>query len=183
MRAIRQRTSHTALCGVFVISLLALNPCVASAQDQPRSNVVLDVAKAVVFDPTTYAPATLSYTSLRMDWKTSQTLFQQGWLEHNRLFTVSGRPDDTPISYEAGNRQIRRMALLHLQESVINNVSAQIFERVLTGKYPQHRTLFKTLGWVERIGFASYVSYLASVNHFKQSQLNVEMAKEYGYLR
>jgi hypothetical protein len=183
MRAIKkQETLRAALCGLF-ISLFVMTPCVASAQDQPRSNVVLDVAKAVVLDPTTYMPATLSYTSLRMDWKTSQTLFQQGWLEQNSRFTVTGRPNDRPISFEAGNRQITRMALMHLQESVVNNVSTQIFERVLTEKYPQHRKLFKTLGWVERIGFASYVSYLASANHFKQSQRNMEMARERGYLR
>jgi hypothetical protein len=182
MRAIKQKTTSTAVCGLF-LSLLVLTPSVALAQDQPRSNVVLDVAKAVVFDPTTYAPASFSYASQRMDWKTSQTLFQQGWLEHNRLFTVSGKPNDTPISFQEGNRQIARMALLHLQESVVNNVSAQIFERVLADKYPQHRKMFKTLGWVERIGFASYVSYLASVNHFKQSQRNVAMARERGYIQ
>jgi hypothetical protein len=182
MRAFIQATSNAAMCGVL-ISLFVLSPSAASAQDRPRGNVVFDIAKAVAFDPTTYAPATLSYTSQRMDWKTSQTLFQQGWLEHNYRFTVSGRPDDSPISFEAGNRQITRMALLHLQESVVNNVSAQMFERVLADKYPQHRKLFKTLGWAERIGFASYVSYLASVNHFKQSQRNVEMAKQYGYVR
>ena len=183
MRAIKQRTPHAALCGLFIVSWLVMTPPVASAQEQPRSNIVFDVAKAVVFDPTTYAPAALSYTSQRMDWKTSQALFQQGWLEHNHLFTASGRPDDAPIGFEEGKRQIRRMALLHLQESVVNNVTTQIFERVLGEKYPEHRKLFKTLGWVERIGFASYVSYLASVNHFKQSQRNIEMAKEYGYLR
>ena len=182
MGALRQRTTDAALCGLL-LSFLVLTPAAASAQDRAPSNVVLDVAKAVVFDPTTYAPATLSYTSQRMDWKTSQTLFQQGWLEHNYRFTVSGKPDDAPISFEAGNRQITRMALLHLQESIVNNVSAQIFERVLADKYPEHRKLFKTLGWAERIGFASYVSYLASVNHFKQSQRNMEMAREHGYVR
>jgi hypothetical protein len=184
MGALRQRTSDAALCGLLLfLSFLVLTPAPASAQDRAPSNVVLDVAKAVVFDPTTYAPATLSYTSQRMDWKTSQTLFQQGWLEHNYRFTVSGKPDDAPISFEAGNRQITRMALLHLQESVVNNVTAQIFERVLADKYPEHRKLFKSLGWAERIGFASYVSYLASVNHFKQSQRNMEMARQHGYLR
>jgi hypothetical protein len=182
MRAFKQRTSDAVLCGLL-LSLFVLTPALSSAQDRPRGNVVFDVAKAVVFDPTTYTPATLSYTSQRMDWKTSQTLFQQGWLEHNYRFTASGKPDDAPISFEAGNRQITRMALLHLQESVVNNVTAQIFERVLADKYPEHRKLFKSLGWVERIGFASYVSYLASVNHFKQSQRNMEMAREHGYLR
>jgi hypothetical protein len=182
MRAFIQRTPNAALCGLL-LSLFILTPVLSSAQDRAPGNAVIDIAKGVVFDPTTYAPATLSYTSQRMDWKTSQTLFQQGWLEHNYRFTVSGRPDDSPISFEAGNRQIARMALLHLQESVVNNVSAQIFERVLADKYPAHRKLFKSLGWAERVGFASYVSYLASVNHFKQSQRNMEMAREHGYVR
>jgi hypothetical protein len=107
---------------IFVLLFLALfAPSIARAQDDGRSNVVLDLTKAVLFDPTTYAPATLSYTSQRMDWKTSQALFNAGWVEHNARFTVSGRPDDKPISFAAGNRQIRRDALAHLQESVVNN--------------------------------------------------------------
>ena len=182
MHATKQRTLQAALCG-FLVSLFVITPGLASAQDHPKANIVLDIAKAVVFDPTTYAPATLSHDSQRMDWKTSQTLFRQGWLEHNHLYTVSGKPDDAPMSIDAGNRQIARMALMNLQESFVNNVSAQIFERMLADKYPQHRTLFNALGWVERIGFASYASYLASVNHFKQSQRNIEMAREYGYVR
>jgi hypothetical protein len=155
-------------------------PNVAMAQDEGRSNVVLDLTKAVLFDPTTYAPATLSYTSQRMDWKTSQVLFNAGWVEHNARFTVSGRPDDKPISFADGNKQIRRDALAHLQESVVNNLSTQIFERVLAQKYPEHRKLLKTLGWVERITFSSYVGYLASASHFNQVQKNQEMAREYG---
>ena len=166
---------------IFVILLaFVLTPNVARAQDDGRSNVVLDITKAVLFDPTTYAPATLSYTSQRMDWKSSQVLFDAGWVEHNARFTVSGRPNDKPISFAAGNRQIRRDALAHLQESVVNNVSTQIFERVLAQKYPEHRKLFKVLGWVERISFSSYVGYLASVNHFQQVQKNQEMARQFG---
>jgi len=166
---------------IFVLLLVALfAPSIARAQDDGRSNVVLDLTKAVLFDPTTYAPATLSYTSQRMDWKTSQALFNAGWVEHNARFTVSGRPDDKPISFAAGNKQIRRDALAHLQESVVNNLSTQIFERVLAQKYPEHRKLFKVLGWVERISFSGYVSYMASVNHFQQVQRNQEMARKFG---
>jgi hypothetical protein len=73
------------------------------------------------------------------------------------------------------------MALLHLQESVINNVAVHVFERVLAERYPQHRKLFKTLSWVERIAFASYVSYLASANHFRQAQYNNRLATQHGY--
>ena len=168
------------IVALMLMLAVVLTPGLARAQDDGRSNVVLDLTKAVLFDPTTYAPATLSYTSQRMDWKTSQALFNAGWVEHNARFTVSGRPDDKPISFAAGNKQIRRDALAHLQESVVNNLSTQIFERVLAQKYPEHRKLFKVLGWVERISFSGYVSYMASVDHFQQVQRNQEMARKFG---
>jgi hypothetical protein len=175
------RTNPRLLVWIFLFILAVIfTPSVVAAQDEGRSNVVADLTKAVLFDPTTYAPATLSYTSQRMDWKTSQVLFKAGWLEHNSRYTVSGRPDDTPLSFEAGNSQIRRDALAHLQESLVNNLSAQIFERALAQKYPEHRKLLKTLSWVERISFSSYVSYLASVDHFKQVQRNQEAARQFG---
>jgi len=180
MRALNIAKQH--LIGwIFLFALaVVLMPNVATAQESGRSNMALDLTKAVLFDPTTYAPATLSYTSQRMDWKTSQVLFNAGWLEHNPRFTVSGRPDGAPISFEAGNKQIRRDAIAHLQESMVNNLSTQIFERVLAEKYPEHRKLLKTLGWVERISFSSYVAYLASIDHFKQVQRNQDMARAYG---
>jgi hypothetical protein len=165
----------------ILLTIIILTPTFASAQDNTGSSVIWDVTKSVVFDPTTYAPATFSYTSMKMDWNSSQVLFRNGWVEQNHRFTLSGRANDKPISYADGNRKIRQMALLHLQESIVNNVSANVFERVLTSKYPQHRKLFKTLSWVERIAFASYVSYLASASHFKQAERNHQLALQYGY--
>ena len=162
---------------LFVLTFAFGSVHAASAQDNGRSNIVLDVAKSVLFDPTTYTPAALSYTSERMDWHTSQPLFAAGYVEHNARFTVSGRPDDTPLSYQAGLTQIRRDALAHLQESVVNNLSAAIFDRVLTQRFPKHRKLFKALSWAERIGFSGYVGYLVSVDHFQQTQKNQETAK------
>jgi hypothetical protein len=164
-----------------LVTIIILAPTIASAQDETDSSLFWDVAKSVVLDPTTYAPATLAYTSMNMDWSSSQALFRNGWVEQNHRFTVTGRPNDTPLSFDTGNKKIRHMALLHLQESVINNVATNIFERVLAEKYPNHRKLFKTLSWVERIAFASYVSYAASANHFKQAQRNQELARQYGY--
>jgi len=164
-----------------LISMMVLSPAIALAQDGTDTNLFWDVTKAVVFDPTTYAPATLSYTSMKMDWDSSQTLFRNGWVEQNHRFTVSGRANDLPISFTDGNRKIRHMALLHLQESVINNTATNLFERVLAERYPQHRTLFKVLSWVERIAFASYVSYAASANHFKQAERNRQLAIQFGY--
>jgi len=164
-----------------LLSIMVVTPAIASAQGETDSNVFWDVTKAVVFDPTTYAPATLSYTSMKMDWNSSQALFRNGWVEQNHLFTISGRPNDLPLSFSDGNKKIRHMALLHLQESVVNNVAANIFERVLADKYPDHRKLFKVLSWVERIGFASYMSYAASANHFRQTERNRQLAIQFGY--
>jgi hypothetical protein len=166
---------------LVLLSMMILTPAIASAQADTDSNVFWDVTKAVLFDPTTYAPATLSYTSMKMDWDSSQTLFRNGWVEQNQRFTISGRPNDLPVSYNEGNRRIRQMALLHLQESLVNNAAANIFERVLADKYPQHRTLFKVLSWTERIAFASYVSYMASANHFRQNDRNRQLAIQFGY--
>ena len=170
-----------AITRLVLLTMTILTPAIASAQAETDSNVFWDVTKAVVFDPTTYAPATLSYTALKMDWDSSQTLFRNGWVEQNHRFTISGRPNELPVSYEEGNRRIRQMALLHLQESLVNNAAANIFERVLAEKYPQHRKLFKVLSWVERIGFASYVSYMASANHFRQTERNRQLAVQFGY--
>ena len=165
----------------FFLVVLILAPTLASAQSENDSSFFWDVTKSVVLDPTTYAPATIAYTSLKIDWDSSQVLFRNGWVEQNHRFTVTGRPNSKPISFDDGNRKIRQMALLHLQESVINNVAANVFERVLSSKYPEHRKLFKTLSWIERIAFSSYVSYLASANHFRQARRNRELAVQYGY--
>ena len=164
----------------LLLTAFIVLPCSASAQETD-SPILWDITKSVVLDPTTYAPAVLSYTSMKVDWNSSQVLFRNGWVEQNYRFTVTGRPNDRPISFADGNRKIRNMALLHLQESVINNAAANFFERVLAERYPQHRKLFKTLSWIERIAFASYVSYVASANHFRQAERNRELAMQYGY--
>jgi hypothetical protein len=170
-----------AMTRLALLLMIVLTPAIASAQSETDSSFFWEVTKGVVFDPTTYAPATLSYTSMKMDWDSSQTLFQHGWVEQNHRFTISGRPNDVPVSYGEGNKRIRRMALLHLQESLINNVAANVFERVLAERYPEHRKLFKVLSWVERIAFASYVSYVASASHFKQTERNRQLAIQHGY--
>ena len=94
MRANKQNTRHAAVIGLCVFSLLLIEPSVVSAQsDTQQPPFVWSVAKSVLLDPTTYAPAAMSYTALRMDWNSSQPLFRAGYVEHNYLFTVSGRPN------------------------------------------------------------------------------------------
>ena len=144
----------------------------ASAQDQEKPSLASDLAKQTLFDPTTYAPALFTYSATMRDWNTSQPFFQRGYLEHNARFTLSGRPDDIAIGYNAGRHRILMDAIGVLQISLVNNVTSRVIDRVLIENHPEHRTLFRTLGWIERIGFASYVSYRLSASHLRQAQLN-----------
>ena len=166
---------------LMLLSMMILTPAIASAQSETDSNIFWDVTKAVVFDPTTYAPATLSYTSMKMDWDSSQTLFRNGWVEQNHRFTVSGRPNDVPIELcrrqqEDSPHGAAASAGVDHQQCRGEHLRARACR-----KYPQHRKLFKVLSWVERIAFASYVSYAASANHFKQTERNRQLAIQYGY--
>jgi hypothetical protein len=159
---------------------LALVPICAHAQNE-RTRVIWDVTRGVLLDPTTYAPATLAYTMQRLDWKSSQVFFEHGWLEQNKQFTVSGRPNDVPISYRAGVRVIRMNAFSIFQASVVNNLAAGAGERLLRARYPTRRRLWRTIGWVERIGFASYLSYVSSAEHWRQMKRNGRLVEQYGY--
>jgi hypothetical protein len=165
----------------FWMLLIVMTPSQALAQRDTGSSTLLDLAKSVALDPTTYAPAGLSYESLRKDWNTSQAMFQQGWLERNPQYTASGLPNDKPVSVAAGNQRIRREALGCLQLQVFNNLSVEIAERSLSARYPAHRTLFRTLSWIERISTSSYFSYLASVDHFRQARTNEQLARQSSY--
>jgi hypothetical protein len=163
--------------------VLALMPLVASAQDQETSRpFAWDVARAVLIDPTTYAPAVISYDAIHWDWKTSQVLFAHGWVEASPRFTISGWPNDVPVTYAAGIRIIRGTALSILQYSVVNNLAVGISARVLASRYPSHGKLIRTLSWIERIGFASFVTYHNSADHVRQARTNRRIARERGFM-
>ena len=172
---------HSPLIGAVLAAMLAFAvPLTVRAQDVPRP-FVWDLARGVLIDPTTYAPAALSYGSQRLDWKTSRVLIDHGWLEQNPRFTVSGQPNDVAISYAAGNRKIRREALAQLQQSVTVNLVIGIGERILVARHPEHRKLFRALSWGGRITAASWMAYLVSAEHFRQIGTNHRLAAEYGY--
>jgi hypothetical protein len=161
----------------FVLLLSQALP--ASGQDWPGP--VSDVFKQVVLDPTTYAPAALSFTAERLDWKSSQVFFQHGYVEHNPEFTISRRPDDVPIGYGAGNRRITANALADLAASAMNNVSSRVVERLLIARFPQRQKMIRALGWIERIAFAASLATIQSSNHFRQWRKNERLARELGY--
>jgi hypothetical protein len=171
----------------FLLALLAtLVFCVTvpcAAQDEPESyiGVAKDIAKKTLADPTSYAPATMLYVSARLDWNSSQPLFRNGSLEENPRYTISGLPNDVPLSYGAGNRRILTDALSVLPVSFGNNALSLAVQRVLTQRDPSHHRRWAALGWIERTVVASSLSYELSVRHFRQWQENERVAAQLGY--
>jgi hypothetical protein len=150
-------------------------------QDQDRAAFVPDVVRRVVLDPTTSAPAIVAGEATHLDWRSSQVFFRNGSVEQNPRFTISGRGDDTAISYAAGNRRILKDAIANLQLSLVNNVSAHVMERLLMPRYPRRHKLLRTIGWIERSTVASYWSYRLSAGHFRQWQENERRAGQLGH--
>ena len=165
---------------VSVLTFVMSAPKVtAQTTDRPTSTFV-SVLKQVTFDPTTYVPAILGYDATMRDWNSSQPMFQYGFVEGNSRFTVSGWPNDAPISYQAGKRRIQSDALSNLGMSVVDNFSTAVVEHVLIKRYPEHRKLIRTLGWVQRISLASYLSYQMSARHYQQWQANEQLNRQLG---
>jgi hypothetical protein len=177
-RVIRARGQPvTAIVLALLLLLLASWP--VSAQD--TDHVVLPIVKQVLFDPTTYVPAAVAWKAARLDWESSQVFFDNGWLEANPRFTVSGRPNDVAIGYAAGNRRITVDAFKTLSLSAIHNASERTVESLLIPRYPQHRKLVRVVGWIERSAVATYLSYRLSADHWRQWQDNQRRAAEIGY--
>ena len=143
--------------------------------------LTVEAAKQTLLDPTTYAPAGFLYVSSRLDWNTSQVFFAHGDVEANPRYTISGFPRDTPLSYRDGNKRMLADALSVASVSIVNNAIAHFTVDAMVIRNPEHAKLWKTLGWFERMAVASSLSYVLSVQHFKQWQLNQQMAAERGY--
>jgi hypothetical protein len=177
----RYSTLRGLVTSISVCLLILSNATVTCAQEEERSSSALaDVVKGVVFDPTTYAPAVISYDATMRDWKTSQPFFRNGFAEHNARFTVSGLPDDRAISYQAGRDLILKDALSTLGVSAAQNLAGRIVERALLERYPEHRKMVKTIGWVQRIAVNSVMTYRLSAMHYRQATLNAESARALG---
>jgi hypothetical protein len=163
------------MCAALVLASTAV-----MAQDS-GSSLLADVAKRVVLDPTTYTPALVSHYATTRDWQTSQPFFAHGANEMNPGFTISGRPNDMPVSYDEGGRRILRDSLVKLQISAASNATGEVIERLLVTRYPTHRKAIRTVGWVQRVALSSYLTYQWSVMHFRQTNINEQLAQQYGY--
>jgi hypothetical protein len=173
-----QRVISTVVLWVGVLSFLSSS---ALAQDQQQSSFLASVVKDVVLDPTTYAPAVIAYDATVRDWNSSQPFFRNGFMEHNPRFTISGLPNDVPLSYRDGNRRIVSDAVANLGVSLANNFTDRVFERRLMERYPGHRKIVRTVSWIERLSFGAYLSYALSAEHYRQAQANASRARELGY--
>ena len=174
-------TTARRCCSLVLILVLSFAaPTLAQEQDREKRT---PFAVELLRDPTTYVPAGLLYTSMRLDWASSQPFFQNGFLEDNARYTVSGLPKDRPLTYGEGNTKILKDSLAVLPASFVNNALTHMIERRLSDRYPEHRKLWKTLSWVERVAFASYVSYRLSAPHFRQWQKNERLALQYGFVQ
>ena len=166
------------ICSVALGTALLASPVVVFAQDQKHVSFVADMAKHVILDPTTYAPAIIAYDSTMRDWNSSQPFFQNGFVEHNAQFTVSGVPNERAVSYDVGKSMIMHDLFTNLEVSAVNNITDSVFERALIERYPSHRKLVRAVGWVEKSVFASYLSYRLSATHYRQWQQNEQMAQQ-----
>ncbi len=172
--------SRSTASALFVALSVILAAPTVSAQDQ-RPSVFADTFKKALLDPTTYAPAVIVYDATMRDWNSSQPFFRRGYLERNERYTLSGRPNDVPLGYFAGRRQILWDGFLNAQVSFANNVAARAFERRLKDRFPEHGKLITVLSWAERIGFASFMSYRLSEAHYRQAADNRRRAAQMGY--
>lgn len=143
--------------------------------------LTFEAAKQSLLDPTTYAPAGMLYVSSRLDWNSSQQFFAHGDVEENGRYTITGLPHDAPLSYSAGNKQLITDALSVASVSLVNNMVAHFTVDAMAVRNPEHRKLWKTLGWVERAAVATSLSYVLSVQHFQQWQQNQRVAAQRGY--
>jgi hypothetical protein len=166
---------------LIVVALTALVASPASAQDRGRAPLLPAVVEEVLLDPTTYAPAILSWEATRLDWGSSQVFFQNGWVEQNPRFTVSGQSHDTAMGYGAGNREILAEAAANLRLSLVNNVTDRVIEHMLARWQPNHPKLIRAIGWIERTAVASYLSYQLSSEHLSQWEWNEQRAHQLGY--
>jgi len=182
MRYRQQRSAHRAvLCVLFWTGAFSAASSSATAQDQTQSPSLGTIVKQVVLDPTTYAPAVIAYDATVRDWNTSQPLFQHGFMESNPRFTISGLPNDVPVSYPEGMRRIASDAAGNLGLSLFNNFTDRIVERTLMTRYPDHRKMVRSVNWIERVAFSASMSYVLSIQHFRQAQSNALQARELGY--
>jgi len=153
----------------------------ASAQTSEPSSSISRILKAVGRDPVTYTPVVMKFTAMSLDWESSQIFFRHGFVEHNERYTVSGRPDDVPISHAAGRRKLAMDSLTLLARTVPQSLAERATERLLVRVFPQHKKAMVVAGRAIRILGASYMSYTTSRANIRRWQRNERLAHQMGF--
>jgi hypothetical protein len=169
---------HKLLLAFFLVLLCAAS---ASAQTGGTWSFTSSVIRTVLRDPATYTPGPVKYTSMRLDWESSQVFFRHGFVERNARYTVTGRSGDVAISHAAGNRKLAWDSLMVLGEAATANLAERAAEGLLIRRYPEHRRALTVAGRAIRIIGASYLSYSSSMAHVRQWQRNERLARHLGY--
>ena len=64
---------------------------------------------------------------------------------------------------------------------MLNNVTSQVLDRALRRRFPNHRKLVGSIGWIERSSMASYWSYRQASGHLRQWQNNERNSRLLGF--
>jgi hypothetical protein len=64
----------------------------------------------------------------------SQPFFARGFIERNPRFTITGLPNDVPLSHADGNKRILTDTLMIMQMSAVHNLGVQSLERCSSPK-------------------------------------------------
>src|SRR4051812_34434974 len=118
------------LVSAVVLGMALCAPLTAAAQTVDQRVSASSIVRTVLRDPVTYAPALIKYTSMNLDWESSQVFFRNGFVEQNARFTVSGRSKDTPISHGQGSRKVVADSLILLAQTVPEHLAERTLEQV-----------------------------------------------------
>jgi hypothetical protein len=166
---------------VGCLAALLLPSADAAAQDPPAPSSFGSIITTVVRDPSVYAPAAAKYASMQLDWTSSQIFFRHGFIERNKRFTVSGRWNDTPLSYGAGNRRVALHAGAMLGWWTAGNIAERTVEKILIDRFENRRKLVSVAGQAARFAGATFFTYSSSIGHLRQWRRNEQMARQLGF--
>jgi hypothetical protein len=161
-----------------IILSLAIVPTVCAQESTP--SIFGHAIKLTFLDPTTYPASALYYDATMRDWNSSQPFFRNGFVERNPRFTATGVSGDTAVGYDAGRQQIIKDTFEILGVSAVHNLSTHLLDEALKQRYPEHRKLITFVGWAERIGASSWMSYQVSASHYRQWKRNEQLSAQLG---
>jgi hypothetical protein len=143
------RASRVATAITILLFLMIAAPVSAqSSESAGDNNSFWNISKSVLLDPTTYAPAGISYTATRLDWNTSQPFFARGFIERNPRFTITGLPNDVPLSHADGNKRILTDTLMyHADVCRAQSRAFSLWSVCSSRRIRKHRKIIKTIGW------------------------------------